>query len=352
MTLTLYTIPPAAPFAATLAAGLLARAGAEPEALARARVLLPTRRSCLAVRDAFLAATGGRPLLLPRLVPLGDLDEDELALSEAGGLDAAGLPPPMPPLRRQLLLARLVLAWSRARSRREGAGMAPDQAARLAAELARLLDQVATERLGFDALATLVPEEYARHWQITLRFLAILKRHWPRLLKSEGALDAAERRNRLLDAQAAAWEKVPPGFPVIAAGSTGSIPATARLMKVVAGLPAGCVVLPGLDLDLDDAEWQALAETHPQFGLKRLLARLDAIRADVRPWPGTGALPASARVRLLRTALNPAASAPRPDETLDASATAGLTRVDCADAREEAGVIALVLRREIGRAHV
>ena len=42
---------------------------------------------------------------------------------------------------------------------------------------------------------------------------------------------------------------------MIAAGSTGSMPATATLLATIAKLPHGAVVLPGLDTDLDDATW-------------------------------------------------------------------------------------------------
>src|SRR6202165_6010600 len=46
--------------------------------------------------------------------------------------------------------------------------------------------------------------------------------------------------------------------PVIAAGSTGSMPATARFLQAVAVLAQGAVVLPGLDTDLDEAAWQLI----------------------------------------------------------------------------------------------
>ena len=62
---------------------------------------------------------------------------------------------------------------------------------------------------------------------------------------------------------------------VIAAGSTGSIPATARLLAVIARLPNGAVVLPGLDRGLDEESWRDLDPGHPQFGMKQLL---DTIR--------------------------------------------------------------------------
>ena len=45
---------------------------------------------------------------------------------------------------------------------------------------------------------------------------------------------------------------------MVAAGSTGSIPATAELLKAIARHDRGAVVLPGLDQDLDEAAWDAI----------------------------------------------------------------------------------------------
>ena len=111
-------------------------------------ILLPTRRAVRSLREAFLRGSAGKPILLPRLIPLGDLDEDELVLSgwEDSSLLANGeIPPAISSLRRHLLLTQLVQAFDNKTS-------SPDKAARLAVALARLLDQVQTERLSFDGL--------------------------------------------------------------------------------------------------------------------------------------------------------------------------------------------------------
>src|SRR5690606_11253814 len=102
-----------------------------------------------------------------------------------------------------------------------------DQAAALALELGRFLDEVQTEGLSFDALETLVPEAFAGHWQKTLSFLRILTSHWPDILTSRGVIDHAARRNKLLHAQIDVWQARPPQKPVIAAGTTGTVPAVA-----------------------------------------------------------------------------------------------------------------------------
>ena len=59
----IHGIPPGIPFLPALAAGLRARLAA-PEELARALILLPTRRSARALRAEFLPAGEGAVLLL------------------------------------------------------------------------------------------------------------------------------------------------------------------------------------------------------------------------------------------------------------------------------------------------
>jgi ATP-dependent helicase/nuclease subunit B len=330
-----------------LAEGVLERHGRDPIGLTAVTVLLPTRRACRALREAFLRRSQGRPTLLPTMVPLGDLDAEGLGLELeelpqlAGSLD---LPPAINELRRRLLLTRTILAVP------DLAATAP-QAVRLAADLSRLLDQVETERLSFDRLAGLVPADYAGHWQVTLEFLTIITERWPKILTAEGASDAARRRNRLLEAQAAAWRAQPPAGPVIAAGSTGSLPATAELLAVIAGLPAGAVVLPGLDRETDAVGWQAITEdeSHPQHTLAQLLERLGVDRDRVRPWRDGPAPPRPARVRLLTEALRPAATteAWRALTDIDPGALDGLCRIDCPTAQDEAELVALLLRQAL-----
>ncbi len=347
----LYSIASHRPFLDELAASILdgAESQGDPLALSRTTVLLPTRRACRALQESFLRLSDGAALVLPRLVPIGDIDEDELLLGGDTAFDGFtddSIPPAMPELRRRLLLADEL----RTRFADAGDQLAVDQAAELAAELARLLDQVQTERLDFSGLEKLVPEDYAEHWQETLSFLKLLTETWPRRLEEEGALDPAARRNLLLAARVAAWRENPPTHPVIAAGSTGSIPATADMLACVAGLPAGYVVLPGLDRVLDDRAWSGLDAAHPQFGLRQLLERLERRREDVGEWPAHVAgrqADGPARTRLITEALRPAATTDswRAERgTISGDALRGVSRIDAREPHEEAGAIALVLR--------
>ena len=330
MTANLYTIPPGRSFVDALAEGLLARAGDDALALADTLVLLPTRRAMRALADAFLRVGGAEAAILPRMVPIGDIDDDEIAAPEDAE-DALGLPPAIAPLRRELLLAKLILA--------QGPERSPAQAARLAAELARLLDQVETERLSFDALAKLVPDRYAAHWQITVKFLEILTKTWPEVLAEEGRIDPADRRNRIIARRIARWRASPPAHGIVAAGYTGSIKATAELLACVAALPKGAVVLPGLDRDMDEATRKLLTANHPQHAMMRLLSDIGIEPCDVPDW---GAPAESDRAAFVAEVMRPADAAPRALPGI--AALDGLVRIDCPGPQEEAATIALVLR--------
>jgi ATP-dependent helicase/nuclease subunit B len=339
-----FTIAPNVSFADALAGTIVSKFGERPETLAQVTLLLPTRRACRTVREAFLRQSDGKPLLLPRMHPLGDLDEDELALTgwkDIGGINA--IKPAVSPLRRQMLLTRLILKY-------EGDKTTADQAAQLAGELANLLDQVHTEGLAFHDLKSLVPEDYADHWNITLDFLKILTDHWPVILESEGAIDPADRRNRLLEAQCRVWEETPPTGPIIAAGSTASIPAVAKLLACIARLENAMVVLPGLDRHMAEDDWANLEPTHPQYGLKQLLDRLRMTPEEVQDWDirdHEGAHPL--RAKLLSEAMLPAATTDkwRQLNAPHGNVLEGVERVDCPTPFEEAGAIALMLRREL-----
>jgi ATP-dependent helicase/nuclease subunit B len=305
-----FNVPASAPFLRTVIAALVDgrlvdgfTARANPERLAQATLYLPTRRAGRMAREIFLDVLSTDAVILPRIVALGDIDEDELEFAQAAaGSDLASLdtPPALDGVRRRLLLAQLIAAWAK-KLQPGDAGQAPlvigGPAATLALadDLARLMDDMATRGVDWKALDGLVPDALDQYWQLTLRFLNIAKDVWPGVLAAYGRIEPAARRDLLIEAEAVRLSQHHDG-PVIAAGSTGSMPATARFLKVIAGLPQGAVVLPGLDTDLDDEAWQliggatdahgkvsAAASNHPQFAMHGLLDKFGLKRSDVEP---------------------------------------------------------------------
>jgi len=350
-----FSIPAHRPFLTDLASGLLDALGRE--GLGEAVVLLPSRRSARALAEAFVDAGGGQALLLPQIRALGDLDEGEPPF-EPGEL-ALGLPAAVSPLRRRFELSRLVT------DHQASLGHSLDAAGALvlADALASFLDAVELEELGhadrLDRIERLVEGDLARHWLISVEFLRIVLQAWPERLAELGLIDPAARRVKLLRMLAEQWRRRPPEGPLIAAGSTGTAPANADLLAVIATSPNGAVVLPGLDLELADAAWAEAGEQHPQGAMKRLLQRSGVERAAVRSWPASGgAVDARWRRRLVNEALRPAEATgdwigviedlrAEAGEGADpfAEGLKGLSLVT-ADGEEEAAAMAALLLRE------
>jgi ATP-dependent helicase/nuclease subunit B len=396
-----FTIPASVPFLptliralmdGTLVPGFAPAHERDPLALASATIYLPTRRACRLARDMFLEVSGLEAAILPRIVPIGDVDEDEILFDQAAGgagaaLDlpeALELPQALGGLERRLLLGQLVLAWA-ARLTPQHAGEAPlianhpATALALADDLGRLIDDMTTRGVSWERLDDLVPDHLDKYWQLTLEFLKIARTAWPAMLAERGMIETALRRDALIKAEAARLLRNP--GPVIAAGSTGSIPATAALMAAVAQLPGGAVVLPGLDTDLDAETWRLIAVPslpspasgggskwgpsspggpgfaapvvgHPQFALHALLTRLGIGRDEVlrlAPPAGYGREP------LASEAFRPAAATDQWRARTGASdfvahaqaALEGLAVVEAANAEEEALAIALALRETL-----
>ena len=237
-----FTIAPGSPFLSTLADALIEgrlipgfRHGGDPLALAGTTLYVPTRRAARALRGVFAERLGGASTILPVIKPLGEFDEDEAAFDqEAEDAGAIDLAPPVAALERLLLLAPLVRAWKRHLPAHVAAlfdeeVVVPASAADavwLARDLARLMDEIETEGSDWARLAGLVEGNLAGWWQVTLDFLKIVTEAWPGILAERDRSNPAAHRSALIRLEAERLRRNPPPGPVIAAGSTGSIPAT------------------------------------------------------------------------------------------------------------------------------
>ena len=369
-----YSIPPGVRFLPTLVDTFLAGDlvpgfvfDGDPLRLADATIYVPTRRAARELRAIFASRMGGSAIL-PVIRPLGDFDEDAV-LFEGSSAAELELAPPIPPMERLLALAPLVQAWKRRLPSHVAAMFEEDivvpasfaDSIWLARDLAALMDEIETEGVEWAGLASLVGRDLAAWWQVTLEFLSIVTDAWPKMLEELDRSNPAAHRGAMIRAEADRMRRNPPSGPVIAAGSTGSIPATARLLASIARLPQGAVILPGLDRTLDAEAWKVIGESsqpssafgHPQYGLKKLLATIGLLRDDVVE---LGAPPPALAGRnvVVSEALRPAETTERWLETrnvveraLSSGALSGVALIEAANEREEAIAVAVALREAI-----
>ena len=126
---------------------------------------------------------GSDAAILPRIVAIGDVDEDELVFAEAAARRfrrALDVPEALGGLERRLLLATAGhdLGQDVAPGRKGEAPLVannPAAALALADDLARLMDDMTTRQVPCDQLDALVPREVDNYWQLTLDFLKIAR---------------------------------------------------------------------------------------------------------------------------------------------------------------------------------
>jgi len=366
-----FSIPAHRPFVDDLAQGLFdALSPLGPDALSQAQIFTPTRRGARTLSEAFLKVAGSSALLPPQIRPLGDLNEGE-APFEPGEL-TLDLPTAISPLRRRFELARLVMDNQNLLDR----DLDTRGALELAEALGSFLDSLQIEECtAAGGLADLVAGDLALHWARSRDFLEMALEQWPRRLEGLGLCDVSERRVILLSRLAKQWTDNPPSGVLIAAGSTGTAPATARLLAAIAQAPQGAVVLPGLDHSLAEKAWAEIADQHPQGALKRLLDKVGIARGQVPVWPASDRPSATGRwrQRIINEALRPADATAdwlQAIETLKAERSQdedpetdaaegekdpfkeglkGLSVVSAAHEDEAASVVALLMRDYLAR---
>lgn len=351
-------------FADALVAGLIPRYREDRFGLARLTLLLPSQRAVRTVTEAFVRASGAG-LLLPRMAVVGDLDLDETLGPLLDPIGAgADIPAAVDPTFRLLRLAALL--------RDELGDEAPGEAAliRQAKGIAQGIDRLLVEGVRvedmLDEAVVGIATELSEHWQNATRLFATVFLKWRFELESHGKVDAPERRNRLLDHAAQSWKARPPAHPIIAAGVTSASPAVAKLLRVVAELPNGGVILPDLDLSLDPEVWDALGSaggpdgavfergdvvTHPQYHLKLLLNRMGISRGEVEPWHRSGLSPAPPeRSRAISNLfLPPEASAAWVSLEAKDRRLSGVRVMESANPEEEAQAIAVLVREALAQ---
>jgi len=355
-----YSIAAHRGFADALVAGLVPRY-ADPElGLARLTLLLPSGRAVRTLTEAFIRHSGAG-LLMPRMAVVGDLDLDETLGPLLDPLGAADIPPAADPTRRWLRLADFI-----AEDRPEIKGSAR---LRLAFEMGRTMDRLLTEDIGPEELTQDrvldLLGDLSKHWTDSLRLFARIQAKWFAELMTRGEVDPADRRNKLFRHAGRRWRANPPPTPIVAAGVTSAAKGVAFLLRAVARLPQGAVVLPDLDLSMSGEVWDELghagdpdaeppmargdAVTHPQYHLKLLLNRMGVARGEVQPWhrAGLGKGPPERSHAISSLFLPPEASKAWVALPPEKRSLAGVRLMETANSEEEAQAIALLVRQAL-----
>lgn len=384
-----FSIAPGQPFLQTLAEALVKGELydgffplEDPQKLNECLIFLPTRRAARGLSIEILNTIekhgNTRATLLPKIRTLGDIDDEEdlfgLINSEQNILKSViNTKKLMPQFQRKLALAQLAKSWVKAMSPETMSLLehevillpsSSSEALYLANDLEQFMDQVETEGTSWEAIKNITPQDHAQWWQLTLSFLDIVMTRWPEYLQANNMINPSQFRNYITDFRIEELTRSPVAGPIIAAGSTGSVPTTTRLLKFIKRQKNGIIVLPGLDLRLpspiikniqkeNEFSSTSVTSTHSQYGLIKLLAALNTSIENVRSI-GEKQSYLTAREEIINLSLLPAENSDlwiknksEFDSKQVVEAFKNVTLIEAANEQQEALAIALVLRKAL-----
>lgn len=320
-----YTISPMVSFVDTLADSIVSGRIIEgwpdqayPYSLSSATIYMPTKRSAEGLAGSLKIHKKAKSLFLPKIVSIGEINDTENIFTVENSIEKFfsenKLTRQISPLTRRLILTKLINSWAKrieSSLSENNTDLIPSEFGHpsilreetafsvaktindglyLADSLGHLIDTLVIYKKTWKDVHSLLPQELSdAYWSISKDFLRIAAEAWPAYCHKEGVIDAAERRDLIISTEADRLLKEFPRTPFMIAGSTGSMPSTAKLICAISQLPFGVVVFPGIDKNLDRESLAILNQdknqyncsSHPQAILSKLIRQIGIDRDNI-----------------------------------------------------------------------
>lgn len=223
-------------------------------------IFLPSRRAVRTVEKLFVRKAGGA-VLLPRLIALGEAPDEEPDF-EIQDKDTVSN------TERLVVLSKLLLADPSIKN--FGAAIS------VAHDLLRMQDYLENESVNAADInwTDFVDEKYAVHFREKAKFLSLVSGALPQIFK--GKITSTQKRNTGIRS----WIGNLNNYNrVIVCGSTASVRPSADLMRHIAGLSNGYIILPGkISGNTSDFE----LDTNPYVSQYSFLKSVDADILDIK----------------------------------------------------------------------
>ncbi|TVS90423.1 recombinase RecB [Wolbachia pipientis] len=221
----------------------------EREKIPEIKIILPCKRDVIALLSAFKNYNAKKCIILPEIVSLENVDEEDLILN----LDRVKV---INPTKRTLLLIQFILEWNR----KNNDNFPID----LAYSLPSLLQSTQTMNCY----------QFDEHSKKIENFISLLIESWNKILKDLGVVDILEHKSDYINNMIISLQK-DQNIIFVGIGKDKS------LIKAIYDLPFGKIILPNLNLKIKEKDWQSLDKKHYQYCLKDLLGYLSIGREDV-----------------------------------------------------------------------
>ncbi len=310
------------------------------DSLAQTKIFLPNQRSCRELRQVFLQKVPqNSTLILPKIKAISDLSfEDFFDFLPQKEIEE---------IINEILQIKVIsgidhlffLSSEVQKLAIFGENIDTVQALRISLHLKDLFEEIEREEIDFKKLNDIDDSNLSQHRQITLEFLRNFHVHLKNSLIKNDIFFASSYQNFIAKKFNEALQKYGSKFPLIIAGSTGSVPASKELIKAISSQKNGYVILHGVE----ESTQNFSSENHPQFFLNNLINFLEVDKKQIVKIAHPDFCLSSESMQQLLSNLMLPAEQTQKWQSLDQINRINLSTISAKDELEEARIIALIL---------
>ncbi|MBU6339442.1 MAG: PD-(D/E)XK nuclease family protein [Rickettsiales bacterium] len=237
-----------------------------PNNIADVKIFLPSTRSCREFRQIFLKNNYGQSVILPKIKAISDLSYEDFFefLSDE---EVKEIIDELLEIKVISDIDHLFFLSHEIRKTNIFNNLSLSQSLNIALQLKNLFDEIEKDEVDLDILKEIDDSDLSLHRQVTLEFLKNFHVHIKNSLIKKNIFFATSYQNFVTKKFIELLAKRGTKFPLIIAGSTGSVSAGRKLIKAISQQKNGFVVFHSFDKNIS----KTLEKNHPQFLLQQLL---------------------------------------------------------------------------------
>jgi ATP-dependent helicase/nuclease subunit B len=237
--------------------------------IANIRLFLPNRRSCREFKRIFFQQNNAQ--ILPKIKAISDISYEDFFDLSAQNQDWTQIL--INELLENKVLSKTDYLFFLTKEIQKlsvfGENLEFDQAFRIATNLQKIFEELEAEEITLEQISEIDDSDLSLFRQFNLEFLKNFYSQIKNSLLKKNIISASFNQNLIIKNYIKLLEKSEANFPIIIAGSTGSLPFSRKLIKTIFNQKNGHVVLYGLENKENSA-----TQNHPQFFSNHLISFL------------------------------------------------------------------------------
>ena len=251
------------------------------ERISDIKIFLPNRRSCRELTELFLQKNPqNSAIILPKIKAISDISYEDFFdfLPDKNSFEIQAT---IDELIQAKVISDIDYLFFLSKEIQKlsifGNNLESNQALNIANHIKNLFDEIEREEINLEKIDEIDDSDLSLHRQVTLEFLQNFHRQIKNSFIKNNIYFTTSYQNLIINKFIEILEEQGAKYPIIMAGSTGSVSFGKKLIKAISAQTNCHIILHGLEENLEER-----AEHHPQFLLNELIKFLQIDKKQIK----------------------------------------------------------------------